>query len=141
MKNFSIRFFLPLRTFLFLCTVFLCSCNARHVTEIMRIKAASDNKEEQIRSVRAVNERFDALLVALRNNTLDTCQTKDDFLKRFGEPIFIKKFSDMPAYTERWLYRYAEDLWKSDKVYVYFDAQGKTVTWEYQPPPPQEPKL
>ncbi len=122
----------------FFTVVFLAGCNARHAAEIMRLQDAASNKKEQIRVVRSINKRFDALLAAVRDKTIDTYKTKEDFLEHFGEPIFIKRYTDPDGYAERWLYRYAEDFWRSDKIYIYFDAQGKAVQWEHQPPPAQE---
>lgn len=122
----------------FFTAVLLAGCNARHVTEIMRLQDAASNKKEQVCSIRSINKRFDALLEAVRDKTIDTYRTKEDFLEHFGEPIFVKRYIDPDEHAERWLYRYAEDFWKSDKIYIYFDAQGKVVQWEYQPPPAQE---
>jgi len=116
---------------LILCFCFL-GCSLRHVSEIRRVQAAGANADEQKKYVREADEKFEKLLAVIQSNEISQYKTQQDFLKAFGEPI-LKKESNLPKeYAQRWLYRYCEKMQGSEKVYLYFDAQGTLLKWEHK---------
>lgn len=121
------------KLFLIIFVTFLCGCAARHVSEINRIQEYGANSDEQKRYVKEYNAKFDKLLESTKNGTISTYKTEADFEKNFGEPIFVKNVSGRSDYDVLWLYRYCEKLGGSEKVYLYFDAAGNLVSWEYVP--------
>jgi hypothetical protein len=112
--------------------IFFLGCALRHTEEIGKIQAYGRNIDEQKKYVAEQGKRFEELLVAVKAGEPLAYPTAQDVRARFGDPVFVKTFEHDETCRERWLYRYAEKLWDSDKVYICFDAQGKTLRWEYQ---------
>ena len=87
----------------------------------------SREKDNQHRIVKSTKDHYDALTKVIAQGRISDYKDKDSFVHSFGEPILKKDMSDG---TERWLYRYAIYRLAKDKVYVYFDRNGKQVKWE-----------
>ncbi len=123
-----------MKKFLWIISLFLfCGCALRHTAEIGRLQDYGANMDEQQRYVKAYNEKFDKLLQVVKAGQINDYKTENDFRKSFGEPIFVKDVSGRSDYAVLWLYRYCEKLGGSEKVYLYFDAAGNLVSWEYVP--------
>jgi hypothetical protein len=101
----------------------------------------SREKDAQHREVKVIDDHYDALTRAKMPNCSDFeklghCEGPNNypdeasFVHSFGAPILKKEMSDG---TERWLYRHAIYRLAKDKVYVYFDRNGKQVKWEKLP--------
>jgi hypothetical protein len=87
----------------------------------------SREKDGQHAQVKSINNHYDALTRVIAQGHLSDYKDTSSFLHSFGAPILKKEMSDG---TERWLYRYAIYKFAKDKVYVYFDRNGKQVKWE-----------
>jgi hypothetical protein len=107
-------------------------CAARHVSEIRTLQALGANAQEQQRYTKEKNKKFEELLAVIQSNQMSSYTTQQDFLKAFGAPIFEKNIDQQEA-AQMWLYRYCEKMQGSEKVYLYFDASGKLLTWEHKP--------
>lgn len=120
---------------LFLIFFVLCvyGCALRHTAEIGRLEDYGANMDEQKSSIKKCRENFEKLLGSVKKADMSAYATQEDFRKDFGEPVFIKNVSGRNDYSVLWLYRYCEKLGGSEKVYLYFDAAGNLVSWEYVP--------
>ena len=106
-------------------------CTIVHnLDEILTLQNYSHEKDDQHRLVKSVKDHYDSLVKVIDAGQMGDYKDKASFEKSFGEPILKKDLSDG---QERWLYRYAIFRLAKDKVYVYFDHDGKLVKWERLP--------
>ena len=84
-------------------------------------------KDDQHRLVKSINDHYDALTKAIDQKVINEYKDEASFTCSFGDPILKK---DLSGGTQRWLYRYAIYRFAKDKVYVYFDRDGKMIKWE-----------
>ena len=103
-----------------------------HLQELLILKAVSDNRELQRKYVEAQDKNFEKLLAAFKSNRIQQFTTKKQFLKEFGEPIFSREAMKDGQTYEQWLYRYPVKYFDSEKIYLYFDDQGKLSFFEYE---------
>ena len=119
----------------FLGIVFLSGCaKLTHLDELLRLKSLSDNQTQQRKYVKEQNKKFEALLDAVKNNRIPEYPDKKSFLKAFGEPIFTKKVRRDDKTLEQWLYRNAQKLSGSERVYVYFSETGDFIDFKHIAP-------
>jgi len=109
-----------------------------NLDEITLLGQFSRESEAQHRLVKSINAHYDALTKAKMPNCSDFeklghCEGPNNYpdeaswVHAFGDPILKK---DLSGGGQRWLYRYAIYRFAKDKVYVYFDHNGKMVRWE-----------
>jgi len=109
-----------------------CGCaKLAHMQELLTLKAASDNGEEQRRFVEAQDARFETLIEKVKSNQLGEYSNRKSIFRAFGEPVFTKQVQRNSQTQEQWLYRYATKFFDSPKVYLYFDADGKLIDSQY----------
>ena len=84
-------------------------------------------KDDQHRLVKSINDHYDALTKAIDQKVINEYKDEASFTCSFGDPILKK---DLSGGAQRWLYRYAIYRFAKDKVYVYFDRDGKMIKWE-----------
>jgi hypothetical protein len=95
--------------------------------ELYMLGDYSREKDNQHRLVKSINDHYDALTKVIARGHIGDYKDKASFVYSFGDPILKKDLSDG---TQRWLYRYAIFRLAKDKVYVYFDRNGKMIKWE-----------
>ena len=111
---------------------FLSGCaKLAHLQELLTMKSLSDNQDAQERYVKQQKAKFEKLLEVVRSNRLKEYPTTKSFLRNFGEPILIKEIEKDGQKQRRWLYRYSTKAFDSEKVYLYFDGQGRLLDFEY----------
>ncbi len=98
-----------------------------NLDEISVLRDYSRNKEDQHHLVKSINDHYDALTKVIAQGHISDYKDKASFVYSFGEPILKK---DLSGAVQRWLYRYAIYRFAKDKVYVYFDRNGKMIKWE-----------
>ncbi len=103
-----------------------------NLDEISILGDYSREKDNQHRLVKSINDLYDALTKAIAQRAIREYKDESSFVHSFGEPILKKDLSDG---GQRWLYRYAIYRFAKDKVYVYFDRNGKMIKWEKLPCP------
>jgi hypothetical protein len=101
-----------------------------HTDQLSELGDFSREKDNQQRLVKSVDDHYDVLTKVIAQGHIGDYKDKPSFARFFGEPIFKKDLSDG---TQQWLYRYAILRSAKDKVYVYFDRNGKQVRWEKVP--------
>ena len=98
-----------------------------NLDEISVLGDYSREKDTQHRLVKSIKDHYDALTKVIADGHISDYKDKVSFVHSFGEPILKK---DLSGGGQRWLYRYAIYRLAKDKVYVYFDRDGKQVKWE-----------
>ena len=98
-----------------------------NLDQITTLQGYSSEKEAQHKDVKIVKVHYDALTKAIDQGQINDFKDQASFIHAFGDPILKKEMNDG---TGRWLYRYAIFRLAKDKVYVYFDRDGKLVKWE-----------
>ena len=101
-----------------------------NLDELNTLGQYSREKDAQHRDVHAINERYDALVKVIDQGQMGAYQDEASWTRSFGDPILKK---DLANSNQRWLYRYAINRLAKDKVYVYFDRNGKMIKWERLP--------
>jgi hypothetical protein len=122
-----------------LMVIFLSGCaKVAHLDQLLTIKAYSDNKDLQEKFILQQNQNFKKLLAAVKDGTLEPGTTHRVILKEFGAPILSRLTAADGKDLDVWLYRYATEYFNSEKVYLYFDQEGKLVKWDLVTPSPKE---
>ncbi len=103
-----------------------------NLDEVFILQGYSNEKDAQHRLVKSINGHYDDLSKVIDKGTINDYKDEGSFVKAFGAPILKKDLSDG---SQRWLYRYAIYRLAKDKVYVYFDHNGKMIKWEKLPCP------
>lgn len=109
----------------------LYGCNILSNTDELSVMGDySREKDSQNRLVQSINDHYDALTKVIAQGHINDYKDKASFVHSFGEPILKK---GLGSRGELWLYRIAIFRLAKDKVYVYFDRNGKLVKWEKLP--------
>lgn len=101
-----------------------------NLQQISEVGDYSRAKDDQHRLVKSINDRYDTLLAVISQGKINGYKDETSFVHSFGQPILTKDLGDG---TQRWLYRYAIFRLAKDKVYVYFDRDGREIKWERLP--------
>ena len=101
-----------------------------NLDEITILSGYSREKDSQHRLVKSIDGYYDALIKIIDQGAINDYKDESSFTRWFGDPILKKDLTDG---TQRWLYRYAIYKFAKDKVYVYFDRNGKMIRWERLP--------
>jgi len=111
-----------------------------HLPQLLTLKAYSDNKDLQHEDVLEHDTNFKKLLEAVADDSLSQYPDKKSILKEFDEPILKQRLVRNNTVVDRWLYRYATQYFDSEKVYIYFNKQGKLLDFKHVVPKTKEPQ-
>ena len=96
--------------------------------ELLTLKAYSEGKDDQAKYVAERDKQFEQLLEHVKAGTLDQeFSTDRKIAEAFGPPILTRNVEWENQPVVLWLYRYQVKYFNSDKVYLYFDAQGNLI--------------
>jgi len=117
--------------------VLICLCSSgcvilENLDEISILGDYSREKENQHHLVKSIDDHYDALIKIIDQGHIGDYKTQASWVHSFGEPLLKKDLKDG---GQRWLYRHAVYRLSKDKVYVYFDRDGKMIKWEKLPCP------
>lgn len=117
--------------YLLLVILSLSGCTIiENLDEISTMGDYSREKDNQARLVKSINAHYDKLTKVIADGHISEYKDEASFTHSFGDPILKK---DLGNGIQRWLYRYAIYRFAKDKVYVYFDHNGKMIKWEKLP--------
>jgi len=121
---------------LFLCftlSVFILGCSQ----QIKTLMIVSKEKAEQERYIKQQDSKFAQLLEDARENKIKKDLSEQQALRYYGEPLLVKEEDGKTVY----LYRDAEEFLPKEKVYLYFDSEGrfKSFVLEETKPAEREP--
>lgn len=97
--------------------------------QLLTMKGYADGQGRIARDVEREDRLFDELVHEIIEDRFQY-KKAGKIEKRFGSPIFKRPAMYQGRELEEWLYRYAKDF-EGNKVYMYFDEQGKLVDFEY----------
>jgi len=101
-----------------------------HMDELLRLKGYSKEKDRQENIVQRQNKNFENLTAAVSSKGLKHFPDKKSILKGFGKPVFTYDVVKEGKNQDVWLYRYSTKFFGSDKIYLYFDQQGKLKDYD-----------
>ena len=108
-----------------------------HLDQLLTLKDMSEEGDRLDRYVKSQDKKFEALMEAVKTNSIKNYSTKRKVMETFGDPIFGEKIKSGDMELERLLYRYAKGFFNSPKVYLYFDNKNELAKWTYFEPPPE----
>ena len=109
--------------------VFLYGCSS--LSQLLTLKSYGDNQALQEKYAEMQDTNFEKLVKVAQSNLLLDYPDKKSFLRNFGDPIYTKNLTKKGQLLEEWLYRYAARFFNSEKVYLYFDRDGKLVDFKH----------
>lgn len=120
----------------FLCVVLaagLCGCSVlNHMDQLMIMGDYARDKNVQNKVVDNIKVNYDALVTAIHSGKIKNYPDQTSILTNFGEPIEKRVINVQGQDQDRWLYREAIPQKAKDKVYLYFDRQGKLITYSQE---------
>ena len=102
-----------------------------YVRPLLTLKSSSEEGDTMDSYVQEQDMKFEALVAALYDGTLEHGLTQKKFKEGFGDPVMIENVTRNNQEMTLWLRRYTVRYWDSDKVYLYFDKDGKLQDWEF----------
>lgn len=111
----------------------------QHLDPLLTLKDFSDEREGQAQWVEEKTKKFEELLAAVQEGSISKTETKESLSERFEQPIVIDHVNDQGYPVERWLYRHPIQKLAADRVYFYFNADGRFLRFERVPPAEKNP--
>ena len=127
----------------FLTIIFsFCGCaKLAHIDQLLTLKNLSDEQGRQEQYVEAQDKKFQLLLEAVKDKSIERYKSKGSIVRKFGEPVFCEARQKDGGTIDFCLYRYAKKFFDSQKVYFYFDPKGKLIEWQYLSPSELSPQI
>jgi hypothetical protein len=104
-----------------------------HMDELLVLKAYSDEKEAQRSWVGAENQKFERLLITVKDKSIKSYADQDAVLTEFGPPVISDHVKENDQTLTRWLYRHPIQRFATDRVYLYFSPDGHMLKSELIP--------
>ena len=101
-----------------------------NIQGLKTLKALGHNQKYIARSLKTQERLFRKLTADIKKDKLKPGIPAEVFLSSYGEPVVSK---NIPSLGKRFLYRHPTKYFNSDKIYIYFNQEGRLVNWEYQP--------
>lgn len=124
-----------MRILVYFIAILFCGCaKLAHLDELLALKSVSDN-QRQIEIYLAKQEcGFNRLKDDIKNNRLKQGELKRSVIAKYSEPVLTKKaMPENVGVKEILLYRHPTNYFKSDRIYLCFDANNRLVSWELKP--------
>ncbi len=111
-----------------------------HLDEVLTLQAMGKDGDAQEKIVKETARHFDALQEAVKSGAIKQYKTSADITNAFGLPIMAKAIEQDGKSLQQWLYRYALARTSPKKIYLFFDADHKLVSWDYVDPQADQPQ-
>jgi len=106
--------------------------------QLLTLQAYSREKDRQEEFITEHDSRFARLMSVVRAGEMDHYLNREQILREFGQPVFKRVTNIGGIEAEEWFYREATAYFEGDRVYFYFDRQGRVVDWEHKHLPPKQ---
>lgn len=106
----------------------------QNLDPLLTLKDFSDEKDDQARWVDGELQRFEGLMAAVQGGSIKEVTTKGSLREQFGAPVLADFVMENNRSVERWLYRHPIQKLAADRVYFYFDADGRILRFEHVGP-------
>ena len=111
-----------------------------HLDQLLILKGMDDEQKQQRRYVEAQDKRFEKIRDAVQNGQIQKFSNQKQIAAKFGQPVYRETTQKDNQDLDLWVYRYTVKYFDSDKVYLYFDKEGKLVDSVYEQPPVEAPQ-
>ena len=116
------------KLFVFVAVLFLVGCTKlKHVPQLFTLKGLLKEQTELDTYVQWREKKFEDMVVGYKQNGLVQYKDKISIVQVFGNPIVVKQVGEQ----EEWLYRQANEFFKTDRILMYFDQDGFLVDVKY----------
>ncbi|MDD4954816.1 MAG: hypothetical protein PHP17_02115 [Candidatus Omnitrophica bacterium] len=124
-----------MRLFVCLIVLLFCGCaRLAHLDELLTLKSVSDSQRDIEIYLAKQEKGFTRLEGDIKNNRLRTGEFKRAIIEKYSEPVLTEKpETEKNNIKEILLYRHPTNYFKSDRIYLYFDAEGRLASWELKP--------
>jgi hypothetical protein len=125
----------------YLCSylIFLTGCTqlkqVQNLDQLLVLKEYSEEKEAQGKWIEQETENFNGILAAVRDGSIKNSPDRESIREQFGDPVIIENIEKDNAPVEQWLYRHPLQKLAFERVYLYFDSNGRLVRYEIVTPP------
>lgn len=110
---------------------FLTGCaKLSHLDQLLTLKDLSEEQDRLERYTQEQDRKFELLLKAVEDGTIQKYTKARRILRDFGEPVYKEEMTQENPPVERWVYRYARRFFGSPKVCLYVDTGGRLLRWE-----------
>ena len=106
----------------------------QNLDPLLTLKGYSDEKEGQEKWVSQEVKRFENILAAVKDKSVEHFSTQESFRQQFGEPVLVEHIPEGNTSIERWLYRHPIQKLATDRVYIFFDSNGHFLRYEHVTP-------
>ena len=103
-----------------------------HLDQLQTMGEFSRDKNVQGKMVDTANASYASLLTAINTGKIKEYPSMEAIRNNFGEPIDTAAVLIDGVSCRIWLYRDAIPQTAKDKVYLYFDPQGKLIKFEQE---------
>lgn len=114
--------------------LFLSGCTqlkqVQNLDELLTLKDFSDEKDSQQKWIDREVARFELLLTAIDDGSVKSLANQDAVRERFGDPVVVDEVQENNFPAQRWLYRHPIQKLASDRVYFFFDDNGRLLRYE-----------
>jgi len=118
---------------LILTVISLTGCTkARYLPQLLTLKEYSDEQEAVDNYVDEQDNKFEFLVEEVKSKAAYNFKDEDSFLSVYGEPIFSRMEEEEGIKKKVLLYRKSKEFFGADKVYVFFDEDGKLLEIDYR---------
>jgi hypothetical protein len=104
-----------------------------YLDQALLLQDFGQEKTQQQKIVDNTNALYDKLTAAIQSGDIAQYKTEKSIIKAFGQPVLSREQALDGKALKQSLYRYSILRTARDKVYLYYDPQGKLVKWESQP--------
>lgn len=102
----------------------------QNLDPLLTLKDFSDEKDEQAKWVEGELVKFHKLIASIDDGSIKKYTTQESIRQEFGEPVVIDHLREKDTTLERWLYRHPIQKLATERVYFYFDTDGRFVRFE-----------
>ncbi len=105
--------------------IFVSGCST--ISALNRLQDLSVERDEQQILVKEQEKKFEQLLKDFSSGKIEKGNSKDKIIEKYGEPITIKDVKTDSFFSEELMYRHPAQFFGSEKIYLYFDKDGKLL--------------
>jgi hypothetical protein len=106
--------------------------------ELLLLKRLAREQDQMAAAVSETNQKFSALTDVVQSGQISGYPDQAAIQDAFGPPLVVESTQADEQVLERWLYRRSTDFFGSPKVYLYFNASGRLMKWDYINREPKE---
>jgi hypothetical protein len=98
-------------------------------TGLSSLMTLSKDRSEMIAEYKRETRSYNLLKKAMESGLLESGAADEEIIKKYGQPVMAME--DAVGDTVRWVYKPSEaDYFKGEKIYLFFDKDGKLNRWE-----------